>query len=220
MKNFILKLLDLIYKKHCYFCKNSSENQRMCDNCYKNIKFLDLNTKKIIENSKVYCATFYNDNIKKMVRAVKYHNEKDLIYFQAKLMHDYWKKLCINEQDFVVIPVPMHKKREKKRKYNHMNLVAKEFAEMMGYEINTNLVKRIKDTKPQYKLSLKEREENLKQAFELSNNYETFKNKKILILDDILTTGSTLQEMIKTFHKKGIYDITCFTTSCSEYYNI
>ena len=77
MKKFILKLLDLIYKKNCYFCKTSSENQRMCSNCYKNIKFLDLNVKRNIENSKVYCATFYNENIKKMIRAVKYHNEKD-----------------------------------------------------------------------------------------------------------------------------------------------
>ena len=102
-----------------------------------------------------------------------------------------------------------------------MDLVAEAFVNLVGENLvlNTNLITRVKDTKPQYKLSFEERQNNLKNAFLLSDNFQECKDKKILIIDDILTTGSTLQEMIKTFQAKGIQDITCFTTSCSEYYN-
>jgi len=222
MKKFILMLFDFIYKKHCYFCKDSHESTRMCSNCYKKIKLFNTQHTKIIKNSKVYCATFYKDTIKKMIRAVKYHNEKDLVYYQAKIMYDYWKMLDIKNEKYILVAVPMHKKREKKRKYNHMSLVAQEFAKFCDGNliVESNLIRRIKDTKPQYKLSVEERQKNLKNAFSLCQNYKEFQNKKILIIDDILTTGSTLNEMIKTFHDKNIYDITCLTTACSEFYDV
>ena len=65
--------------------------------------------------------------------------------------------------------------------------------------------------------SKKEREENLKDAFALCENYQIFQNKKILIFDDIFTTGSTMQEMIKTFQNKGLKDLHVLITSCSKY---
>ena len=92
-----------------------------------------------------------------------------------------------------------------------MDLVAEEFAKLSGFACNFDLVKRIKETKPQYKLSRKERLENLSGAFEVDK--ESYNDKNILILDDICTTGSTFEEMIKTFQKNGINKITCFATS-------
>ena len=134
-------------------------------------------------------------------------------------MYDYWTKLNYAANEFVIIPVPMHESRKKERSYNHMELVAQEFIKLAGekYKLETNLIKRIKNTKPQYKLSKKEREENLKDAFALCENYQIFQNKKILIFDDIFTTGSTMQEMIKTFQNKNINDLYVLITSCSKY---
>lgn len=221
MLKFLKDIIDLIYKKRCYFCKVTNNNERMCLRCYKKIVFFNSNFRQVIDGSRVFCATFYKDNTKKLIRAVKYHNEKDLVYYQAKLMCDYWNTLPIKNEKFIVVPVPMYKTRQKKRKYNHMDLVAEAFVNLIGENLvlDTKLITRIKDTKPQYKLTFDERQKNLKDAFLLSNNFEKYKDKKILIVDDIFTTGSTLQEMIKTFHAKGIEDITCYTTSCSEFYN-
>ena len=131
-------------------------------------------------------------------------------------MHNYWSKLIKSDEKFVIVPVPLFEKREKKRKYNHMTLVAEEFAKLSGYKVNLELIKRIKDTKPQYRLSKKEREENLKNAFEC--NLISYEGEKLLLIDDILTTGSTMTEMIKTFQNKGINDLTVFVTSCTEYH--
>ena len=92
-----------------------------------------------------------------------------------------------------------------------MELVAVEFCKLTGYTLNTELIKRVKDTKPQYRLSRKERLQNLSQAFEvdLSKNL----NKPVLILDDICTTGATFEEMINALKEQGIKNIVCMASS-------
>ena len=215
MINFLKQLLDLIYKKRCYFCLKSKENTIMCSKCYKKINFLQPKKFQTLDNVPVYCASLYADEVKKMIRGIKYHNQKELAFFQAKLMYDYWKKLTVSQENFVIVPVPLFKEREVKRKYNHMQLVAEEFAKLTGYSVNSDLIFRIKDTKPQYKLTKKQREKNLKDAFKCQK--ENYHDEKLLLIDDILTTGSTMSEMIKTFRKRKIEDLTIFVTSCSEY---
>jgi len=92
-----------------------------------------------------------------------------------------------------------------------MELVAIEFCNFTGYEPNFHAVKRIKNTKPQYNLSKSERLKNLSNAFQV--NTTQLQNKRILLIDDICTTGSTFEELIKEFKKNGICDIVCFATT-------
>ena len=127
-------------------------------------------------------------------------------------MYEYFKNLeHLQNKEFEIIAVPLHSKRIKQRKYNHMELVCEEFSKLSGFECNFDLIKRIKDTKPQYKLSRKQRLENLSDAFVVQKEF--YKNKHILILDDICTTGTTFEEMIKTLKSENINDIVCFATS-------
>ena len=214
MKKFFLNLLDLIYKKRCYFCKSSRENSSMCQKCYDDLNFKNPSEIMEINKTKIYCAGVYEKNIQKLIRGVKYHNQKDLAYFQAKFMKTYFEKLNLNK-NFQVVPVPLFKTREKQRGYNHMDLVGEEFCKQTGFSLNTNLIKRVKNTKPQYKLTRKERMENLKEAFEVEpSNFD--KNCDILIIDDIFTTDSTFEAMIKEFHKHSIYNITCLSTATAR----
>lgn len=219
MIKILLKILNLLYKKRCYFCGKSDDDSVMCSSCYNKVKFLPCKKFSTANAADVYCATVYKDLIKKLIRGVKYHNRRELAYFQAKIMYEYWKNLRISAEEFVIVPVPLFFKREKHRKYNHMLLVSKEFEKLTNGKCKTeeHIIKRIKNTKPQYKLTKKEREENLKDAFELVAGFEMFKDKNILILDDIFTTGVTLREMVKTFQSHGFENIVCFTTSCSEH---
>ena len=211
MRDFFIGLLDWIYKKKCYFCKNSRESVRMCSKCYDELEFLPAQINRIFADVKIYCAGVYSKNLQKMIRGLKYHGQKDLAFYQAKFMWEYWQRLNI-EGDFQIIPVPIFPKRKKQRKYNHMDLVGKEFAQMSGFEINLELIQRIKDTKPQYKLNKTQRMLNLNNAFEVSKD-KFIEGKKVLIIDDICTTGSTFEEMVKSLNAAGIYDIVCFATS-------
>ena len=211
MKDFFENLLDWIYKKRCYFCKSSKESSRMCSKCFEELDYLPIEVNRNYKDINIYCAGVYSKNLQKMIRGLKYHNQKDLAYFCAKFMYQYWEKLNI-EGEFQIIPVPMHEKRLRKRKYNHMELVAQEFAQITGFEVNTKLIKRIKDTKPQYNLNKAQRMENLSKAFAVEES-NLLPNKKVLIIDDICTTGSTFEEMINVLYDAGIKDIVCFATT-------
>ena len=184
----------------------------MCPECYNELDFGDFSANRIIDGVNIFCAGVYKKELQMLIRGLKYHGQKDLAYYQAKFMYDFFINVdSLNGKDFEIVPVPLHSSRIKKRKYNHMELVCKEFEKISGLKCNFDLIKRVKDTKPQYKLSRNERLVNLSDAFEV--NISAFNNKPILILDDICTTGATFEEMIKCLKQHNINDITCFATS-------
>ena len=210
MKNIINFLLDLIYRKKCYFCGKSKDSLKMCSACYNELIHNDKRVNRIINGVNIYSAGVYEKNLQKLIRGLKYHNQRELGYFLAKFMFEYYESLNINKK-FQVVPVPLHKNRIKKRKYNHMEIVAEEFCKLSGDIYNFNLIKRIKDTKPQYKLNRNQRMKNLASAFCV--NKEVDLKLPILIIDDICTTGSTFEEMINTFKREGFSEIICLSAS-------
>lgn len=210
MIKYLSNLLDWIYRRKCYCCNSSIESVPLCSKCFENLAYNSFSANRIINGSDIYVAGIYEKNLQKIIRGLKYHRQKELGYYIAKFMYEYYINLGLNKE-FLVVPTPMYKTRQKKRKYNHMEIVTKEFCNFTGYKMNTTLIKRIKDTKTQYKLSKSEREENLANAFEV--NLEEYKGEPILLLDDICTTGSTFESMIEELHKAGIHNITCFATT-------
>ena len=212
MKNFLNSLLDLIYRKKCYFCRSSKYSQKICPQCFEKLEYNNFEANRIINGINIYCAGHYTKELQKLIRGVKYHRQKDLAYYQAKFMYNYFEKINIfNDKDIEIIAIPLHENRIKQRKYNHMEIVCNEFSKLSGFECNFELVKRVKDTKPQYKLTKKQRAENLAEAFCVRKEF--YKGKTILILDDICTTGSTFEEIIRELNKAGIKDIVCLATS-------
>lgn len=211
MKNFLNSLLDLIYRKKCYFCGKSKYALKMCPKCYEKLEFLDRNANRIINGVDVFCAGVYTKELQKLIRGLKYHRQKDLAYYQAKFMYEYFETLDMNNSVFELVAIPLHEKRIKKRKYNHMELVCEEFSKLSGIPCNFELIKRIKETKPQYNLSRKQRLENLNGAFEVDSTKIT--GKTVLLLDDICTSGTTFEEAIKVLKNSGVNNIVCFATS-------
>lgn len=206
----LLSLLDWIYKKKCYFCKSSKEAVKMCSKCYEEMDFLPVKPSRTVKGKKVYCAGIYSKNLQKLIRGLKYHNQRDLAFYLAQFMSEYFEKIS-DKKDYEVIPVPIYTKREKKRKYNHMNLVGEEFCRITANTLNVDLIKRIKDTKPQYKLKRQERVQNLTNAFKVDKS--KYNGKTLLLIDDICTTGSTFEEMINELEKNGINDIICLAAT-------
>lgn len=216
MKKFFKSFIDLIYKKKCYFCFNSKYSLTMCPECYDKLQFCNFEVNRIIDGVDVYCAGVYTKELQKLIRGLKYHKQKELAFYQAKFMYEYFQSIdALKDKNFELIPVPLHKKRIKSRKYNHMELVCKEFSLLSGFKCNFNLIERIKDTKPQYKLSRAERLGNLQHAFTVNKDFVP--QNPVLIFDDICTTGTTFEEIIKELKSNGINEITCFATSTPVY---
>lgn len=160
---------------------------------------------KNIEGIKIEGYFVYEAEIQKLIRAIKYHNKTELAVPIAEILASAVKY----GENIEIVPVPLHPNRQKKRKYNQVALIAKE----MGFNINENIIKRVKDTRPHYKLNQKQRQENLTGAFRVYPEY--YSGKKLLLFDDISTTGATLREMIRELRKNGINNIAglvvCFT---------
>ena len=100
----------------------------------------------------------------------------------------------------IIFPVPIHKKRMKERGYNQSELISRELASTLDLEIYTNVLVKVKNNKPQSILTQKEREENTKNVYKLANSEKIY-NKKVLIFDDVYTTGATINACIKEIEK-------------------
>lgn len=185
----------------------------MCSKCYSELIFSDNRINRELDGVKVYSAGCYEKYLQKMIRGLKYHRQKELGYYMAKFMWEYFSKID-TIGDYQVVPVPLHEKRQAERGYNHMELVADSFCALSGFSPNYELIKRIKNTKPQYKLRYKEKQKNLENAFSVDKS--KLLDKPVLIIDDICTSGSTLSSMIKELKNNGIENIVCLTASSPE----
>lgn len=206
MIQFLKQLLDWIYKNKCYCCKNTIPTGHLCDDCFNEIELFYPEEYKNLNGTRVYISGNYKNNLRDIIRALKYYKKTELSKNIAQIMNQTLEMFDDKQEDFEIIPVPMYKKRQKKRKYNHMELIADELSQLSGYSVNKELISRIKDTKPQFKLKIAERRENLKDAFIV--NKDKISSDSVLIIDDICTTGSTIEELVKELNQAGIYNIT------------
>lgn len=88
MKKILLSLLDLIYKKKCYFCSSSKSSLKMCPKCYEELSFAKFQPNRIVEGVNVYSCGIYEKTLQKLIRGLKYHKQKSL--------PDIWHNLCTN----------------------------------------------------------------------------------------------------------------------------
>lgn len=179
---------------------------------------MPLSTFRDNHNCKIYACTLYDEITKKLIRDLKYHNKKQLAPLQAKIMYEYWLELN-KKENFLIIPVPIHQHRKKERKYNHMDLVADELSKLTGYKNNKKFIIRTKDTKKQFNLNKTQRIQNIRNAFEINPNEIINKEENLLIIDDITSTGITLEEIIKLLRKNGYKNITALTLATPDIWN-
>ena len=105
-----------------------------------------------------------------------------------------------------MVPIPLTKKKLKQRGFNQSEEIVKELSESLKIFFLDDCILKIKETSPQIELSGKAREENIKGAFLVKNN-EKIKNKKILLVDDVYTTGSTMEEVSKVLKESGAKEV-------------
>ena len=205
MFSLFKQLLDWIYRKDCYLCKKPSPSGIICSKCYSEIEHNTFDPIKIVGGINIYSSILYMDKVKKLIRGIKYHKQKELAVPLAEILYEYWNNLGHSKDEYEIVPMPLHPKRQRERSYNQVQLYAEEFSKLTGYTINSKIAKRIKNTKPQYKLSRLQRIQNLKGAF--SVDPDKYNGKKLLIFDDICTTGTTISELINTFRQNKIKNL-------------
>lgn len=239
--SFLTKILEIIFPSHCVACeKIVSARALFCHACWPKLQFISepkcaicsypfefqglsllcgkcLNKKPAFD--KAISVFRYNEILRKIIGDLKYRDQTFLAKKFAPILFEKARKE-INDCD-IIIAVPLHFKRLRKRKFNQAVLLAKVLAKSAPQlKFFPDFLLRTKHTKPQIELKKKERENNLKNIFVVNEKYlGIIKGKKILLLDDVTTTGATLENCAKVLKKRGAKKVVALTIAKTAFLN-
>lgn len=208
MYNYIL---NIVFPPKCIFCCNVLEAQsdiNICESCYKEIILQDI---KSINYTNIFNAPFcdtvicpcvYEGNIKKALSDFKFRDRPSLYRALAYIVFLTLKEIISVEDVDIVVGVPLSPKRFKTRGYNQAGLLAKYLAKRLNVVNASSAIIRTRDTDKQSSLDRNNRSINVLNAFEVID-IDYIKDKKVLIVDDIFTTGSTISECAKVLKNAG-----------------
>lgn len=235
LKNVLHYLVQIIFANHCLYCsKIIAKEGIFCQECFQKTQTITKPNCQIcsypfeFEGLAKICAKCltkkpafnqvitlfrYNFILRKVISDLKY---RDQTFIAKKLAPFLRNKIKDQLENFDIISaVPLHKKRLRKRKFNQSILLAKALKELLPQKILlTDLLLRTKNLKPQIQLRKREREKNLNSAFALNKKYfELLKGKKILLIDDVITTSATVENCAKILKKNGAKSVIILTVA-------
>lgn len=230
-------LLKLLWPERCPFCMRAYRTG-ICPECQKKLKPLFVTEPRCVQcgkplhvSEKEYCydcaegqhyfdagsaVWVHKEPVSNSIYQFKYHNQRAFAKEYAKVLVGQFEKEIRRWNPDVLIPVPLHKKRKKKRGYNQAELLAAEIGRLMNLPVETDLVVRTKNTKPQKNQGHRGRKQNLKQAFGLK--YRFRKGCTIVVIDDIYTTGNTIDAISFLLKKAGAEKVYFLTISIGQGY--
>lgn len=237
-------ILNFVFPLDCKMCEKpirESKGYSICEDCFKTIELIErpycekcgkplIPTDFFKQNRKILCLDckrekysfefsrstgVYDKVLKKCIHLFKYYGEKKLAKPLGKLMVD----SLVKNDEFkkkidLIIPVPLHRNDLKKRGFNQSILLGRVIGNYFSIPVRENVLIKKKLTPFQVNLSKKERKKNILRVFSVEKP-EEIKGKNILILDDVFTTGSTVEECTKELMKaqaKNIFVLTLART--------
>lgn len=214
MATFWELLLNFFFPLQCVICGKllSADNRnRVCEDCWSRIIYLQRPIDIRLSLESIWSVGVYDGVLKELIHQFKYKQKKYLANPLGKLLVDFVGKNLKELKFDYIVPIPLEKSRQKKRGYNQAELLARILGEAINRPVLGHLVERRKKTKPQFGLKREERFENLSGAFEISESGEgtipPIAGKVILLLDDLATTGATLDECAKTLKRAGVSEV-------------
>ena len=222
-----------IFPSHCVICDkvlpygNKLENLFLCDDCKDKLEFIKEPTCKkcgamINDSDSIYCERCeqdlhehfdygfgllrYNDFVKESLHRIKYKGRKEYIDFYGKCIAKTFKDKIAEINPDYIVPIPIHYNRLRERNYNQAAVLAYSISkELHNYgidiKVSEELIKRVKNTRVLNKLDNEDRASELKDAFETQDlsNIDS-----ILLVDDIYTTGATIDTIAKAIKNAGV----------------
>lgn len=217
--------IDFLFFSRCSLCGDFENDNGICFKCFSNLEFINMacikcqNPLLIFSNNinvcdkclegydfynQMICPLVYSKFLKHYILNFKNNNVIYLSNLFAKLIYNKSKSFISSRS--IIAPVPLFKDKLYKRGYNQSLVLAKAFANIANIPCYPDLILRVRDTKTQANKTAQERSINVKNAFELNVNYD-ISGKEIFIIDDIITTGSTIFECASVFKNTYVRDV-------------
>lgn len=226
-------LIQLVFPLRCPVCDNivSPMGEKICLECIPKLHYIAQPRclkcgKKLADPQREYChdcsvrkhefiqgrALYDYRSIAGSLYRFKYSGRREYAGFYGEEIAMYLGDFIRKTAPDGLIPVPMYPKKQRRRGYNQAALLAKEVGRLTGIPVYDRLLRRVKNTVPLKRLNPEERQNNLKKAFLMVRN--DVKLKKVIIIDDIYTTGSTIDEAAAALKAGGVEKIWFITLSC------
>ena len=212
--NQITAIFDFILPRICPACSKTlhSKEQVICATCFKEIKrtsadLIESEFKRKFAEEKIiadFIAPFVFENekaLQQLIHQLKYNNRFRLGIYLGKKLAKLTKAKVMEWEADCIVPIPLHPAKKAERGYNQADFIAKGIAKELSVAMLKNGIKRNINTPTQTKLNLEERRENMENAFEV--NTKKVVGKKIILLDDVITTGSTMRSCAIELLNKG-----------------
>lgn len=189
----------------CPFCSRPESTGTACQYCAES------------NHLRLYYWGHYEEELRDCLLQFKFHRAIELGNRLTDLAtNSLEERMKLNNYDYV-LPVPLHKTREREREYNQSEILAENVASRLNIELRADCLTRIKATRQQAKLDDNEKWENVKDAFALAPDAKQFlQGKSILLVDDIVTTGATIHEATRPLWRAGVAKVDIFSLAYSR----
>ncbi|MEK7181248.1 MAG: double zinc ribbon domain-containing protein [Patescibacteria group bacterium] len=218
---------ELIFPSRCLNClEQTTEGLTLCEKCKDGIKlnqtlFCGQCLARLPEGKKICHKDFpyllgaaldyKNEAARKLILGLKFGGAKGAAQLLGEFLVEYARSIPVAWQDFLIVPVPLSQGRRNQRGFNQSQLIAEVFAKSLGIEMSKENLVRIKNTPPQSEINnFDKRMKNVEGVFKVLNPLK-FGNRKIVLVDDVTTSGATLKEatsVIKSCHPKNMLALT------------
>jgi ComF family protein len=231
------KIIEIFFPSHCLSCeKIIAKDGLFCADCWPKLQFIsepkckicsypfeveiaDKATNLLCSNCAIKKPTYdksitifrYNRLIKKIIGDLKYRDQSFLAKKFSRILFDKAKNEIL-DCDFI-LAVPLHRQRLRKRKFNQAVLLAKSLLRFsLKIKFHADFLYRAKNTIPQVELRKKQRQRNLKNVFTVNKKYQNLVlGKSFLLIDDVMTTGATVENCALALKKLGAKKVTVLT---------
>lgn len=184
----------------CLRCGKPGSNAYYCNSCW--------GTQANIDG--IRSVYYFDGLVKQLIYEIKYDNLRALGDMMGEIIFDYLSENNIYYD--VIVPVPLHQNKLKKRGYNQSVLIAQSAARKIKKPLVTDILMRIKDSPPQVDSeSLSERLDNVRDAFKCKDN--SLSGVNVLLLDDVCTTGSTIEACARALKETGVKSVWAITVA-------
>ncbi len=206
LKYFCSSLRDTLFPKRCLLCDDVLDDKEkyLCTHCRHNYIVKSVQKDEFFAPLSLFAeevvVVFHYKYIEKAIKSFKFHRQVSIGKALAKVLAQrLQQEAWLKEIDYIV-PVPLHRTAQHKRQFNQCEVIADVLGKDLGIPVSKSNLYRIKNNKPQHTLSVEERYKNVESNFSLKDE-GMFREKKILLVDDVITTCSTLKACCKALQK-------------------
>lgn len=202
-------MFKFLFPHSCLSCGRG--DKILCDSCVSDIKI-----RNYFEDKKVNAVCDYNEqSVKKIIHLYKYQYIGECADIFLFLLKKYMSNnIGIYDSVDALVPVPLFKYKYRKRGFNQSEQIAKMVSTIIDKPVDVSIIERIKNTKQQVGLSKKERKSNITGSMSIKNKNTL--PKKVLLIDDVYTTGSTIDECAHKLNDAGVENIKVLVMAASK----